>query len=91
VIHPETDWLAKWAGYRPGKVALRDHGRGLEWTYLDGDARARRLAAHLRDGLGVVAQRVKAAARRAISRGCDGLKRGGVGAAIAEVYVTRDA
>lgn len=53
MIHPETDWLAKWAGYRPDKVALRDHARSLEWTYLDAETRARRLAAHLRDGLGV--------------------------------------
>jgi fatty-acyl-CoA synthase len=53
MIFPEVDWLHKWAGYRPHKLALRDHARGREWTYAEADVRAARLAAHLRDGLGV--------------------------------------
>jgi fatty-acyl-CoA synthase len=53
MIRPEVDWLRKWAGYRPQKLALRDHARAREWTYARADACAARLAAHLRDGLGV--------------------------------------
>jgi fatty-acyl-CoA synthase len=53
MIHPEVDWLGKWAGYRPQKLALRDHAREREWTYGEANSRAQVLARHLRDGLGV--------------------------------------
>jgi len=53
VIHPEVDWLRKWAGYRPDKVALRDHGRGLQWTYAEAERRATALAGHLQGAFGV--------------------------------------
>lgn len=50
---PEVDWLRKWAGYTPGKLLLRDHESGREWTYADMDRRAAALAAHWRDDLGL--------------------------------------
>ena len=53
MIHPEVDWLRKWAGYRPDKVALRDHGRGLQWTYAEAERRATALAGHLQGAFGV--------------------------------------
>jgi len=53
MIQPEVDWLQKWAGYRPEKLALRDQARAREWTYAEAEQRASLLAAHLRDGLGL--------------------------------------
>ncbi len=53
MIYPAVDWVHRWAGYRPQKLALRDHGRALEWSYGEADLCAARLAVHLRDGLGV--------------------------------------
>jgi len=53
MIEPTVDWVAKWAGYRPQKLALRDHATGREWTYGEAERRATALAAHLQAGLGV--------------------------------------
>jgi len=50
---PQVDWLYKWARYQPSRLALRDHGRQLDWSYGQADARAQALAAYLRDERGV--------------------------------------
>lgn len=51
---PEVDWLRKWAHYTPGRMLLRDHESGREWTYGEMDRRAAALAVHWRDELGLV-------------------------------------
>lgn len=38
------DWLDKWAKYTPNRMFLREHERGLEWTYFDFNLRANSLA-----------------------------------------------
>ncbi len=48
---PETDWIRKWAEYTPGRMALREHERGLEWSYADFNLRAEALAKYLVDEL----------------------------------------
>ena len=47
------DWLAKRADLSPHKTALVDAATGREWTYAQANDRAGRLAAYLRDELGV--------------------------------------
>ncbi len=53
MIHPEVDWVGKWAHYTPGRLFLRDHATGMQWTWAQADARARAVAAWLRDIHGV--------------------------------------
>ncbi|MFO7652930.1 MAG: AMP-binding protein [Candidatus Krumholzibacteriia bacterium] len=50
---PEVDWVARWAHYTPGRLCLRDHDDGREWTYLQTERRAAALAAHLHAARGV--------------------------------------
>ena len=52
---PEVDWLRKWAHYTPGRMLLKDHEAGREWTYGEMDRRAAALAVHWRDELGLKA------------------------------------
>ncbi len=47
MFRPETDWLSRWARYTPQRMVLRDHERGVEWTYAEADARAEALVRHL--------------------------------------------
>lgn len=49
----ETDWLKKWGQYTPGRLALREHGRGMEWTYSEMNRRVNELAHFLRRDLGL--------------------------------------
>ena len=53
MFRPETDWLARWAHYTPSRLVLRDHGRGVEWTYRDAHLRANELAHFLRSKHGI--------------------------------------
>ncbi len=53
MITPQVDWLARWAGYHPGRRVLRDHARDSSWTYAQAQARAVAVADHLRHDLGV--------------------------------------
>jgi fatty-acyl-CoA synthase len=47
------DWIAHFGRRTPHKVAVVDLGSGRQFTYAQFDARISRLAAHLRDGLGI--------------------------------------
>ena len=53
MILPQTDWLAKWAVYTPGRLCLRDDPTDRAWTYAEAELRARALAHHLRTAHGV--------------------------------------
>ena len=53
MIHPETDWVAKWAHYTPRHLCLRDHATGAEWDYEAADLRARSVASWLRTEHGI--------------------------------------
>ncbi|HPF71607.1 MAG TPA: long-chain fatty acid--CoA ligase [Candidatus Krumholzibacteria bacterium] len=53
MIHPEVDWIAKWAHYTPGRLFLRDQATGREWTYAEAHRRAGAVAAWLRDDHGI--------------------------------------
>ncbi len=53
MIHPEVDWIAKWAVYTPRRLFLRDHASGDSWDFAAADACARAVAAHLRDAHGI--------------------------------------
>ncbi len=44
-----TDWLEKWAAYSPGRMALREHSRDLQWSYKEMNGRVDALAAHMRN------------------------------------------
>ncbi|MBM3275747.1 MAG: long-chain fatty acid--CoA ligase, partial [Candidatus Sericytochromatia bacterium] len=50
---PFGDWLAKWARYTPGKVALVDDATGRRYTYRALNDRADRVAAALGQLLGI--------------------------------------
>jgi fatty-acyl-CoA synthase len=43
-FHPEHDWIKRWATYTPNRMVLRDYASGAEWTYVQFNARAERLA-----------------------------------------------
>ncbi len=45
------DWLKKWALYTPGRMALREHDRDLQWTYSEFNKRVNALAQYLIDDL----------------------------------------
>jgi fatty-acyl-CoA synthase len=47
------DWIAHFGRRTPQKVAVVDLGSGRQFTYVQFDARISRLAAHLRDRLGI--------------------------------------
>ena len=47
------DWIAHFGRRTPHKVAVVDLGSGRQFTYAQFDARISRLAAHLRDRLGI--------------------------------------
>ncbi len=53
MIPSRIDWLSTWALYTPGRMVLRDHVSGAEWTYAEANRRAGALAAHLRDEFGL--------------------------------------
>ncbi len=48
-----VDWIKKWARYTPGKLFLREHDRGREWTYSDFNKKSVALAAYLTKDLGL--------------------------------------
>ncbi len=48
-----TDWLERWALYRPDQVALQDADTGRRYTYAQAKAVVNRAARVLRDELGV--------------------------------------
>lgn len=50
---PEVDWLAKWARYTPDSLFLRDHSRGVSWSYAEGQRRALAVASLLKDRFGI--------------------------------------
>jgi fatty-acyl-CoA synthase len=43
----ETDWLKKWGQYTPGRMALREHARAIEWSYFEMNQRVNCLANYL--------------------------------------------
>lgn len=45
----QTDWLAKWAGYTPGRMFIREHNRNISWTYNDFNKRTGAFAKFLTD------------------------------------------
>ncbi len=47
----ETDWIAKWAYYTPGKLAIRDNPSGLSWNYGNFNNRVEALVRFLQDDL----------------------------------------
>lgn len=47
----ETDWLKKWGQYTPKRLALREHGRGIEWSYAEMNRRVNALAHYLLEEL----------------------------------------
>lgn len=49
----QTDWLSRWALYRPEQAAFRDYERGRVLTYGELHQRAEALAAHLLHELGL--------------------------------------
>jgi len=53
MFRPETDWIRRWALYTPNRRILRDHEKGLEWSYSEFNARAEALAAWLTGELGL--------------------------------------
>lgn len=53
MFRPETDWIKRWALYTPNARVLRDHERGVEWSYAEFNARAEALAHNLTDEMGL--------------------------------------
>jgi fatty-acyl-CoA synthase len=49
----ETDWLKKWGQYTPGRLALREHARGIEWNYAAMNRRVNALTRYLLQELGL--------------------------------------
>ena len=45
----QTDWLAKWAEYTPGRMFIREHNRNISWTSHDFNNRAELFAEFLSD------------------------------------------
>ncbi|HNS73790.1 MAG TPA: AMP-binding protein, partial [bacterium] len=47
----ETDWLKRWGQYTPKRLALREHGRAIEWNYAEMNRRVNALARYLLEEL----------------------------------------
>ena len=47
----ETDWLKRWGRYTPKRLALREHGRAIEWNYAEMNRRVNALARYLLEEL----------------------------------------
>lgn len=50
---PQQDWIAKWAVYSPGKIAVKEYESGHTYTYAELHRLGNRLAFHLRDHYGI--------------------------------------